>query len=253
VIKLLPPIIMGTLFAILGVRLLKIGFRSGGSERWLACFFLFTAVGIPTRMLAINTDMVASHSAALVNVAGHVALSISVCCFVVFNWRVFRPRERWAAVLGRTFIILQVLTIPFLVWAGGHHDESHPSLIAANACRMLVFSWGFAESCLYWRQMVRRRKLGMADPIVANRFALYSVWTGALFSVPLLILGLRIISRAMGIVIGEGAELTSEGQVIMNGVRLIVVISAPVAFAAMTLSFFPPKVYTDRIMRSAEG
>ncbi|MFK7894917.1 MAG: hypothetical protein AB8G23_03725 [Myxococcota bacterium] len=39
-----------------------------------------------------------------------------------------------------------------------------------SAIRGIPFLWGFCEALRYYAQMRRRLTLGLADPVVANRF-----------------------------------------------------------------------------------
>lgn len=45
--------------------------------------------------------------------------------------------------------------------------------------RMTSLGWGSLESIRYWRQLQRRVGLGLADPVVANRFLLWGTASGA--------------------------------------------------------------------------
>jgi hypothetical protein len=84
--------------------------------------------------------------------------------------------------------------------------------------RSAALLWLFFESASYARSMRRRLRLGLADPIVANRFVLWAIWTGALALIPLFVLGLRAALAVLG---AGGAT----------------------AVAAGWLAFFPPASY----------
>ena len=96
--------------------------------------------------------------------------------------------------------------------------------------------------------MRRRQSLGLADPIVANRFLLWSIWIGALTFLPLITLTLRGLS----IVAFGNNEFVSSANiallpVLTQALRIIFAVIAPIAAIALSLSFFPPASYLNRI------
>ena len=67
-----------------------------------------------------------------------------------------------------------------------------PALFVLLA-RCAVLLWLFVESAIYAQRMRRRVRLGLGDPVVANRFTLWAIWTGALACIPLFVLTLRVL------------------------------------------------------------
>jgi hypothetical protein len=107
-----------------------------------------------------------------------------------------------------------------LVALAGHRQESSAIMPLCNLPRALPFAWGFAESLRYHRLMKRRLEMNLANSVVANRFALFSIWRGALCVMPL--------------------------------VRATALAGSAVCFAALWLSFFPPHAYLERIQHAMQ-
>ncbi len=73
-------------------------------------------------------------------------------------------------------------------------------MLTTNTARIVPTAWACYESLRYYRSMHRRQTLGLADPIVANRFLLWSIWTGAVTFLPLVALTIRGLSIAASLV-----------------------------------------------------
>jgi hypothetical protein len=88
--------------------------------------------------------------------------------------------------------------------------------------------------------MRRRVALGLADPLVANRFVLWSVWTGALGFAALLLFAVR--SRAFWLQLhGVDPRVVMPAAIpITAALAGIAVVCAGVA---VWLAFFPPSSY----------
>jgi hypothetical protein len=180
----------------------------------------------------------------VVNVAGHVALSLASVALLVFTRRIFRPDAPWArrlVWLGGSGALAALALLPL---DGGAAREDAPSLLALNALRTLTYAWSFAEALHYWRQMRRREALGLADPLVVNRFLLWSIWSGGFA----LCFGLVLLVRLAGRALGAGAEI------LPSDLPMIRVVLGAVVFAsaaALWLCFFPPRAYVARLASPA--
>ena len=102
--------------------------------------------------------------------------------------------------------------------------------------------------------MRRREALALADPVLTNRFLLWSIWTGAVTVLPMIALVVRTLS-----IITLGNERFTEGPgitlmpMVLQVIRIVFVIVAPIAAIALSLSFFPPSAYLDRIRARSEA
>jgi len=123
--------------------------------------------------------------------AGGILHDAGVTMVLLFVLTVFRPAERWARVL--TAVALLAL------W-GGHVgwelSNGYRSTLPGNGFWWLRYAviwtyplWTMVESYRYYGLLRRRRALGLADPLVTNRFLLWgsaalgtalATWTASL-------------------------------------------------------------------------
>jgi hypothetical protein len=99
----------------------------------------------------------------------------------VFNWRVYHPQSRGvgalvitAGLLLATCYVAEVVTSRF-----SSPYTGSPPYYGRSALQAGCLLWGAAESLVYWRKMRRRLALGLAEPLVANRFLLWGVGAAA--------------------------------------------------------------------------
>jgi ethanolamine transporter EutH len=96
--------------------------------------------------------------------------------------------------------------------------------------------------------MQKRVGLGLADPIVSNRFGLWSIWMGGLT----LMLGIVLVLRLLGLFFGlEPSMMSIILPQVLPLLRLLLASVALVAGTAVWLTFFPPRFYARRLQRSA--
>jgi hypothetical protein len=101
----------------------------------------------------------------------------AVICHVSFVRIVFRPRERWARLLAAAIIACPVAAL----FGYGAHGAYAMSAIPWNwfwidlAARITASVWMAAEGAIYYGMMKRRLHLGLADPLIANRFLLWTL------------------------------------------------------------------------------
>jgi len=159
----------------------------------------------------------------------------------VFNWRVYRPASR-AALLATLGVGVGLLAL--YVHAGVARGflpvriVDGPTLLQSSL-QVGALMWGSIEAFRYWRLMRRRRALGLADPVVTNRFLLWSFGAAA---------------AALGTAVGT---LTSwaTGTASLEIPWVVTSSSAHgmVAAIAMWLAFVPPKAYARFIQARASA
>jgi hypothetical protein len=126
---------------------------------------------------------------------------------------------------------------------GEMHNMSHPVAILGNAFAILPFSWAFIECLSFYRRMRKQAAFGIGDPVVSNRFLLWSVWTGVFTVLPFVALTLRLMLASGEMALGS----LDAGNFHL---RLFIVVCM-VGFASIWLSFFPPAAYVAYLRRSA--
>lgn len=163
----------------------------------------------------------------------------------LFAWRVFHPERRWALVvvtgIGATMLAAfaaEVLSREHLHYLDGSAIGG-PQIPLALAARALAPAW-MAFECLRYHGMLRRRlKLGLAEPLVVNRFALWGIAIGAATCG----YGVSIAHRC---VYGTGLQAHVWAMD-------LVALTAVIAATGITLAFFPPGRYRRWIDRRAGG
>lgn len=172
-------------------------------------------------------------------VACRVGIASSACCMLLFTRAVFRPRDPHAATaayLGIALMGAAIVTSGASGDWGGFSTET-PWVWLELGCQAGAYGWTLVESHGYYRKMRRRVLLGLADGVVANRFALWALYAG-----------LRVASHA---VYGVSLELDDARGQYPLGLDLLMVSFTSVAQIAVWLAFFPPRRYLDWVRTTA--
>ena len=213
---------------IVGLRMVALGARTGRSaELEMGLALLVPGVaGFTVAMLSLDpelTGVAPSTFRALANssfAAGAVALALFT-----------RQGVQWTAFVA-------ILCTGIGVSAAGFWIEHPRDLLASPAFwisyvgRMLVYAWAALEALRQYLLGRRRLRLGLAEPLVVNRFLLWAVGNGA-------VLGMFAI------------ELVSMAEVGLHAMfrpRVMTPISVLGLVAALTvwLAFLPPRAYVRR-------
>ena len=225
-------------FAGLGLKLFWAAHRQKSHAEWMVgSFFLGIALE-----LACYATKLAAH-----DLIKGIAVTLSSVALMAFVRKVFRPKDAWAQVLfwtlaltiGAVFIVAPLLS-----------ETTLAIRLAWSALRGCALFWAFAECTAYYRRMNRRVVLGLAEPVVANRFLLWSLWTGGTAMLPLSGLVLRILTWA-----GLVTDYTQSREATLGAFVFAAILfsSLVVAAAGLWLSFFPPKFYKTWIERRASA
>jgi len=168
-----------------------------------------------------------------------LATSAGALASYVFNWTVFRPDVAWAkgvvGAAGATFAVL-------FVWRLSTHGFALPlHLTASFHLQSTVVTgcllWGSGESLRYYALMRRRLRLGLADPLVTNRFLLW---------------GLGIGSAGVGCVISTSVTIaTGHGMQEIGWLTLTNSLFGLAAAVLMWVAFLPPRAYRRWILQFA--
>jgi hypothetical protein len=172
--------------------------------------------------------------------AGKILHDFGVTLFLLFVVRVFRRDEGWAKALAGGMMAL--------LWGGlviGAANGSFRYEVAAIGklgwwCEYAVIwtysIWSSAESYRYWVAMRRRVAIGLADPLVANRFFLWG--TGSLFTV------IATWTASIPILfIGDLEAATA----ITPAVRIATALAGLGSVSCSLFAFLPPAWYKRRI------
>jgi len=238
------------------MRLLQRGLRERRAPEIAAgVFFAGAGVGIPLRLLGVTRAPEDPALAFWLNAGGHLLFATGAAALYLFTRQVFRPGSRTGAVLCASGVAAVALTTVAVFATGAVSDERSPAVLCTNLARVGAPAWAFVESLRYWRMMRRRVSLGLGDPVVADRFRLWALWTGALSLVPLSVALLRLAGRMLLLSHSEAeleAGIDAWTPSLVLGVRVLMAIAVPVAIYGIALSFFAPPGYVDRV-RSRAG
>jgi hypothetical protein len=168
-------------------RMLRLAMRNGGTPELLLGTMLFLTVGIGYPALIAASRAPAETARVLFGVS-NVCTNGGFALLFVFTWRVFRARERWAAGLACAGVAVLLVNLVLRVHDAftqpelrlGGEAVGQSLLQAGPVCA--AYLWTAIESLRYYAQMRRRLRLGLADPVVVNRFLLWATMALAVFA-----------------------------------------------------------------------
>jgi hypothetical protein len=223
---------------VVGVRLLALAYKT----RRLPDFCIGVGVlgigpvGFGAQVAAMQVPATSPGLARGLVALAFVAVAAGVGCKLVFNWRVYHPERR--GFLG----LVALVGAAYLIMFAGQVRRGLPAVPPmdwAYYLRMLfqvgALLWGSAEALWYWGMMRRRVRIGLADPVVTNRFLLW---------------GIGAFAAGFGTLVGTvvqivtGVPTTEEPWVLASSSA-----HGLVAALAMGLAFVPPAAYTRMISR----
>ena len=178
------------LSVIVGVRLLRLGRADGGGAvGLLGLYFLLhgalaTGLSVATYVGWSSAELALPDAAARALNAGFFVFStIGLACLLLFTRRTFRPASPAAGTVVAGLTMLMAVSVAVLGAAEGFEVRvlNGPAYWVHFAARVACWVWVAFESFSYWQQQRRRLALGLADPVVTNRFLLWGLW-GALIA-----------------------------------------------------------------------
>jgi hypothetical protein len=164
-----------------------------------------------------------------------IGVAASVLCMIAFTRVAFRPGG--GAARAVTWLLVGTLLAGFIGsglagdWIGVRSDLHW--LWLEQCALVLGYGWAALEPARYHLLMRRRVKLDLAEPLVANRFLLWSVYAG-LFCLGQLVWDVGLVFY------GEVSTL----DVLTAGMTVG-------AEAALFLAVFPPVWYARRVCAAA--
>jgi len=248
--EFIPFVLIEGMLIVIAMRLLILARNTKGlPEKLIGWFFVSLTLMIAFRVVSM-LDLIQKMGWREVAFAlGNISFCVGVVILYVFTWRVFRPGIAWARWLVVVGSAATVVLYGFRIWKG---EEEQALKLVLSAVRMVPFFWAFIETTRYYRLMRRRRLIGLGDPVVANRFLLWAIWTGAVALLPMF----SLVARSMLFAAGVG-DPWSQSLDVQNtgtdgwirGMEAMLAIGALAAIASLWLSFFPPAAYL-RMLRN---
>jgi hypothetical protein len=165
---------------VVGARLVARSRRSRGLPELLIGLAYATAPGIGYPLVVVGR-MLPERSEQLLTVwLGQPLIVFGCSCFLFFNAKVFRPGVAWATLASTLGSIVLAIGGAVAIW--GYTSTDDAALATARSSlgtgAMLVvlgaaYAWTAFEGIRYRGMMRRRQAIGLADPMVANRFLLW--------------------------------------------------------------------------------
>ena len=135
-------------------------------------------LGGPLEAAAVAIQSETGHAiAGKLLLGGKIAGLGAVTCQAIFICLVFRPKERWA---GAVVAMLFALPCAAIFGYGAHGAFSAEAIPWTwfwidLAARIAGSTWLVIEGANYYGMMKRRLRLGLAEPLVTNRFLLWTL------------------------------------------------------------------------------
>jgi hypothetical protein len=168
--------------SLLSLRLFQLARRTGGlPEVLVGVYFLLVPSAIS---LAIRVDRFDAGDAPLVRAISNALFTVGGVALLLFAWSVFRRDAVWAKVLawGGSVCLAAVWLLGFAL--GSYASGGSSFVLLAPV--FVSYVWVFVESLRHYGLARRRREIGLVDPVTANRFLLFAIWTGAVVAITVL-------------------------------------------------------------------
>jgi hypothetical protein len=235
-IELLAYLLVIGINLVVGARVLWIGRRNGTNpEKLLGAAFVFDGIEWLFWVLGIYTPAAGTDLGVASVFLCRVFIMSKNICLLAFIYTVFRPKSLMARNVVWVFSIIQILGLVVGAalgdWQG--HQSDRIWLWLETGAQQIVRPWAFVESLIFYTRMRRRQAVGVADPVVTNRFLL---WAGY---------GLTSSITAFfwffaSLVVADGGGYPFIFDAFMIGLTVLSCI-------CIALAFFPPQSYKDWI------
>jgi hypothetical protein len=221
--------------ALVGGRLLALALRTRELTDFLvgASLLLLSGISYPLS-LASGLDATPLATARALAVASAVGFALGWVGVYHLTQRVFRRGDRSAqglALLGSALLVIGTASrIQQALVAPDAATLRNPQGIAflVEGAALLVYLWTAAEGFAAFAQARRRLPLGLADPVVANRFGLW---------------GCVGVCAFISVAPGYAIAVTGGDSMASQGALLATAFGGLACSAALQLAFLPPAAY----------
>ena len=183
--------------SLVGLRLLALARRTGRMPELAIGLGLFSYAALAQAShfltLALGEDAAPELrvGVAALRLAGYV---VTLGGLSVFTWQVFGADSRWRKLLASGVCLAGLVSAVAIVhhlWIQYTGGPKPPVIwgVLLGVSFLVGFAWTSAEALRYHGLMRRRSALGLADPVIANRFLVWGAGAGlstALTVVPVL-------------------------------------------------------------------
>jgi hypothetical protein len=206
---------------------------------------LMSVVGMPLAVSGRLPNTVGTLFGNAVFALGLSLVCVGIALLFAFTWSVFHGEKR----SGRNALVAAVLVMAALdlglIRAASQGStlaeilpRTRPWAVGIVGMVVVAFAWTGFESLRYYRQLRRRRALGLADAVVTNRFLLWGIaaWTAVVLcgsNVGFLVAGKAILVEPVAL--------------------YTMALAGSVLSATWYLTFFPPAFYLRIIGGASES
>lgn len=180
---------------------------------------------------------------AVMNAAGWLLHHTGVVLVVGFVVQVFRPHARWARLLASLLFCCLIFGLLLYGLDGGFEhgrSEGFGFWLSFSAIGSYPV-WGAIEALVYWSRMQRRRAIGLAHPVVTNRFLLWGIAS------------LCTAAAVWTVTAPALLGLSLERQEDLMPLTLLATACFGIgAVCAYWLAFLPPRWYAARLLGEAQ-
>lgn len=248
---LLSTFLFAGIAGVIGMRLMRLARTTGQRPEWLLGLGLqLTACwgyGVMIASIVVRQRMgVPEHPLGIaVTGLGWVTHNVGVMCMLGFVVLVFRQKEAWARVLaGSMAALLWVGWVLFALQGGLVDATPKGAYWLAFATNGTYPLWISVESFSYWRKMQRRQALGLAEPLVVDRFRVWGISSlsaaAAIWSTNLPVW----LDAPLGAI--DASPITTLSMLVTAAFGIFTV-------CGYWLTFFPPAWYRRRVAASASA
>ena len=164
------------LFLIAGGRLIRLSLRTHEApERLLGLYFSLTGISYVGWVLPVIAPLESWAGAS--DFTAWIVYSVGVVPYLIFSRIVFRPHALWANAIVIGCVSALALSAAVLTMSNNRYPEiSDPYFWIQWFGYTVPCVWMTVEAALCRRNAMRRAKIGLGDPIIANRYLLMALF-----------------------------------------------------------------------------
>jgi hypothetical protein len=185
-------------------------------------------VGFGLVMLAAAAGAGNPEAPSLLGGLSALAVGGGAAAKAIFNWKIYHPNSRSVAAFAFVAIAVLVVAIVGNALTTGFAPAAwmQPGwMLVRQGVQIGVLLWGAGEALGWWLRMRRRLRIGIGDPLVANRFLLWGIGAGMAGSGSL-------IGMLVGVVSGQPMSELPLLTLVLSLCGLVSAVALWLAFAA---------------------